>query len=635
MSLSNKVGLAGAAAVLMCVMGCNQGTQSKAPAPRPLSQASQQWKQTADGFVQSYFAAQPSFAAQEGKHEYDGQLPDVSAHGIKREIARLHDERDQLNAVDPSQLEPQERFDRTYLLNVVDRDLFYLEKAHFPSTNPYWYLNVAGIDPDMYLSRNYAPLNVRMKAYIKYAHGIPKLTRDIQENLTGPLPKTYVELGIAVFGGLVDFYKKDVAAVFASVNDPAMQKELTDADTNAANAMANLTNYLTGLRKTATDNFALGKDVYAQMVKDTEMVDLPIEQIEAAGRADLERNTAALKAECANYLPKGTIAACVAKVSAKKPPEGTLDAARRQLTMLRDFVQKNNIVGIPNDDQALVAEAPPYNRNNAAFIQVPGPYDKGVAATYNIAPPDPKWSKAEQLQYIPSEATLLFTSVHEVWPGHFLQFLHSNSNPDKLEALWVGYAFAEGWAHYCEEMMYEEGLGRGDPELHIGQIMDALLRDVRLLSAIGLHTEGWTVAQSEKMFREQAFQDPGNARQQAARGTYDPAYLNYTLGKLMIRKLRADWVAKMAGGGAAAQASTAPPASAPGSAATTGPAMTGPAMTGPAMTGPAMTGPSMAGASAAPDQALWHDFHDKFLSYGGPPIPLVRKEMVGDAGTLL
>src|SRR3984957_6063152 len=173
MYLSSKVGLAGAAAVLLCATGCNQAPQSKTPAPRPLSQASQQWKQTADGFVQSYFAAQPSYAAHQGKHEYDGQLPDVSAHGIKREIARLHDERDQLNAVDPSQLEPQERFDRAYLLNVVDRDLFYLEKAHFAATNPYFYLG--NIDPDMYLSRNYAPLNVRMKAYIKYARGIPKM----------------------------------------------------------------------------------------------------------------------------------------------------------------------------------------------------------------------------------------------------------------------------------------------------------------------------------------------------------------------------------------------------------------------------------------------------------------------------
>jgi len=627
MSLSSRTGLAWAA-VLMGVAGCSP--QSKAPAPRPPSQASQQWKQTADGFVQSYFAAQPFFAAQQGKHEYDGQLPDLSAHGIKREIARLHDERDQLNALDPAQLEPQERFDRGYLLNVVDRDLFYLEKAHFPSTNPYWYLQIGCyigcIDPDMYLSRNYAPLNVRMKAYIKYARGIPKMAGDIQANLAGPLPKTYVELGVAVFGGFVDFYKKDVAAVFASVDDPALQKDLKEADDNAAAAMSNLSIHLTELRKTATDNFALGKDLYAQMVKDTEQVDLPIEQIEAAGRADLERNTAALKTECANYLPKGTLAACVAKVSAKKPAEGTLDAARRQLVMLREFVQKNNVVSIPNDDQALVAEAPPYNRNNAAFIQVPGPYEKGVAATYNIAPPDPKWTKAEQLQYIPSEATLLFTSVHEVWPGHFLQFLHSNSNPDKLEGLWVGYAFAEGWAHYSEEMMIEAGLGRGDPELHIGQIMDALLRDVRLLSSIGLHTEGWSVAQSEKMFREQAFQDPGNARQQAARGTYDPAYLNYTLGKLMIRKLRADWVAKMKSGGAGAQtASTAPPASAPAAA----------AAPGPAMTGRAMTGPSMSGSSGAPDQALWRDFHDKFLSYGGPPIPMVRKEMMGEAGPLL
>jgi hypothetical protein len=622
MHLVNKVGLALCLIALIDLSGCNnQSPQSKAPAPKPPSQASLQWQKTAEGFIQSYFAAQPFFAAQQGKHEYDGQLPDVSAHGLKREIARLHDERDQLNAVDPSQLEPRERFDRAYLLTLVDHDLFWLEKAHAPSMNPYWY--IGDIDPDMYLSRDYAPLDVRMKAYIKYARGIPKMVTDMQANLQGPLPKPLIEIGVASFGGFVDFYKNDVAKVFASVSDPALQKDLTEADNNASIAMQNLTNYLIGLRKTANDKFPLGKDLFQQMVKDTEAVDVPIEQIEAAGRADLDRNTQALKAECATYLPKGTIAACIAKVGANKPKEGTLDAARRQLTMLRDYVQKNNVVSIPNDDQAKVAEAPPYNRENAAFIQVPGPFDKGVAAIYNIAPPNPKWTKAEQAAYIPSEATLLFTSVHEVWPGHFLQFLHSNSNPDKLEGLWVGYGFAEGWAHYCEEMMYEEGLGKGDPEMHIGQIMDALLRDVRLLSAIGLHTEGWTQEQSEKMFREQAYQDPGNARQQAARGTYDPAYLNYTLGKLMIRKLRTDWVAKIRAGGAAASA----PASAPAPAST--PA--GPAMTGPAMTGPPMTGPS----SGGDDQALWHDFHDKFLSYGGPPIPLLRKEMMGDTGSLL
>ncbi|MGO8858196.1 MAG: DUF885 domain-containing protein [Steroidobacteraceae bacterium] len=593
MSLSCKIIKVVAGVLLVGVAGCGQSPQPSAPAKKPPSQASQQWSSIANGFIEDYLQAQPFFAAQSGRHEFDGQVPDLSPHGIKREIARLHDSRTQIAAVDPAPLEPRERFDREYLLSVIDKDLFWLEKARYPFSNPYFYLN--NIDPDMYLSRNYAPLDVRMKAYIKYARAVPKLVADMQENLKGPLPKTYVELGIADFGGFADFYTKDVAPIFAAVSDPELQKQLTDADTNAATAMTNLKNYLIGLRKTATDNFPLGKDLFAEMVKDTERVDLPVEQIEAAGRADLARNSQALKGECAVYLPKGSVAACIAKVSANKPKGSPVEAARAQLVELKKFVQDHNVVSIPGNDEALVAEAPVYNRSNAAFIQVPGPYDKGVASTFNIAPPDPKWSKAEQQAYIPSEATLLFTSVHEVWPGHFLQFLHSNANPSKLEALWVGYGFAEGWAHYCEEMMVEEGLGKGDPEKHIGQLMDALLRDVRLLSAIGMHTEGMTVAQSEKMFREQAFQDPGNARQQAARGTYDPAYLNYTLGKLMIRKLRADWIAKQSGGAVAGGA----------------------------------------GAAGADDQSQWHDFHDKFLSYGGPPIPLLRKEMVGEAGGLL
>jgi hypothetical protein len=593
MSRSIRLSAALSLALLISVGGCNQGPQSNAPVKRAPSPASQQWAQIANGFVDEYFSAQPFFAAQAGKHQFDGQLPDLSAHGIKREIARLHDAQQQLTAVDPAPLEPNERFDREYLLTVVQKDLFWLEKTRFPFTNPYWYQ--ANLDPDMYLTRDYAPLDVRMKAYIKYARGIPKMSTDIQANLKGPLPKTYVELGIAEFGGYADFYKKDVTAVFASVSNPDLQKQLSDADEAASQAMANLRDYLITLRKTATDSYGIGKDLFGEMLKQTERVDLPIAQIEAAGRADLERNTQALKTECAVYLPKGTLSACMAKMSAKKPAGGTLEAARGQLVTLKDFVKKNNVVSIPNDDQALVAEAPPYNRSNQAFIQVPGPYDHGIAATFNIAPPDPKWTKAEQAEYLPSEATLLFTSVHEVWPGHFLQFLHSNANPDKLEAIWVGYAFAEGWAHYCEEMMYEEGLGKGDPETHIGQLKDALLRDVRLLSAIGLHTQGMTVAQSEKMFGEAAFQDPGNARQQAARGTYDPAYLNYTLGKLMIRKLRDDWIAKNR-----AAAAPTPASSAPGD-----------------------------------DHAKWHDFHDKFLSFGGPPIPLVRKEMMGEEGSLL
>jgi uncharacterized protein (DUF885 family) len=200
-----------------------------------------------------------------------------------------------------------------------------------------------------------------------------------------------------------------------------------------------------------------------------------------------------------------------------------------------------------------------------------------MPSVYYIAPPDPTWSKAEQDAYIPGKSSLLFTSAHEVWPGHFVQFLHANRSPFKFGQLFVGYAYAEGWAHYTEEMMWEAGLGNGDAGTHIGQLGEALLRNVRFLCAIGMHTQGMSVASCETMFREQAYQDPGGARQQAARGTYDPAYINYTLGKLMIRKLRADWTANHGG------------------------------------------------------RTAWREFHDRFLSYGGPPIPLVREQMLGTA----
>ncbi|MBY0447324.1 MAG: DUF885 domain-containing protein, partial [Hyphomonadaceae bacterium] len=196
---------------------------------------------------------------------------------------------------------------------------------------------------------------------------------------------------------------------------------------------------------------------------------------------------------------------------------------------------------------------------------------------YNIAPPDPTWSKAVQDSFVPGEADLLFTSVHEIWPGHFLQFLHANRAKSQFGKVFVGYAFAEGWAHYAEEMMWEAGYGDGSPEIHIGQLSNALLRNCRFLSAIGLHSGTMSLQQSFELFRTQCHQAEGQALQQAARGAYDPAYLNYTLGKLMIRKLREDWTATRGG------------------------------------------------------REAWKAFHDEVLKHGGPPIPLLRARMLGEA----
>jgi Bacterial protein of unknown function (DUF885) len=578
--------------LVIAAAACSRQPAAVAPpptAPDPHAAAQSAWTEYAARFIEDYFKTHPFFAVQSGRHEFDGQMPDLSAAGIAKDVEELKKTRAEAAAFDATGLTPDQSFEREYVLSVIDRDLFWLDRARSPFTNPAWYID--RMDPEVYLSRDYAPLEKRLKGYIAYAHAIPQIAADVRANLHTPLPKTLLERGIAGFGGYAEFYRNDVAKVFAAVQDPAAQKELADADTAAAKAMDDLKSWLGSQRKAATDAFALGEPLFLEMLKATEQVDVPIADLAAIGRADLGRNTQALKEACAQFLPKGTLRACIDKMSAHKPKDGAVQGARAQLADLRAFIVAKQIVTIPSEEQPLVAEAPPYMRGNFAYINIPGPYDKGVASTYNISPPDPSWSPKERAAYIPGEANLLFTTVHEVWPGHFLQFLHANRNPSKIAALWVGYAYAEGWAHYCEEMMWEEGLGNGDAEKHIGQLAAALLRDVRFLSAIGLHTQGMTPAQSEKLFRESAFSDPGNARQQAARGTYDPAYLNYTLGKLMIRKLRSDWVAKQAGATAAADAATDPKKS-------------------------------------------WRAFHDKFLSYGGPPIPMVRKAMLGEGGSL-
>jgi uncharacterized protein (DUF885 family) len=576
-------------AFLIALAGCGREQPPPAanvpPPPDPAATARAAWGEFASSFIESYFKSHPFFAVQAGRHEFDGQMSDWSAAGLQAEIARLKQLRAQAQAIDAQPLEPAQRFEREYLLSVIDSELFWMDQAKAPFRNPAWYIN--NLDPEVYLSREYAPLETRLKGYLGYARAIPKLAQDIKANLQPPLARPLIERGIAGFGGFAEFFRNDVPKVFAAVKDEQLRKDLEQANQAAIQAMEGLKTWLTGERKRATNDFALGPDLYSAMLQQTERVSLPLADLEAIGRADLQRNTAAMKEACDQFLPKGTVRACIDKMNANKPKGGAVDGARALLKDLKAFIVEKDIVTIPGTEEALVAEAPPYNRGNFAYINIPGPYEKGVASVYNISPPDPKWSPKERAAYIPGIARLTFTSAHEVWPGHFLQFLHANRNPSKIAALWVGYAYAEGWAHYCEEMMWEEGYGNGSPEIHIGQLTDALLRDVRFLSSIGMHTHGMTPAESEKLFLDSAFQDAGNARQQSARGTYDPAYLNYTLGKLMIRKLRADWVAQ-----------------------------------------------KTAGDASADPKKEWKDFHDQFLSYGGPPIPLVRKALLGDQGTL-
>jgi hypothetical protein len=535
------------------------------------------WDTLVSDYLESTFTARPDIAVFAGRHEHDGRLPDWSETGLEEERARLAEWRTRIERSDTNMLDSAQRFERDYVLSQIDGDLFWLERAEWPRRSPAWY--AGGLDPDVYVTREYAPLEQRMRAYITYARNVPAATQQIRASLRPPFPRTYIDRGRGAFGGLASFLAEDVLRIFAPVQDSALQAEFQTANSGAVAALREVDTWLETLRSTQTEDFAIGETLFREMLWMTERVDTPLDELARIARADLDRNLGALREVCERYAPGVPVAECVRRVDAKKPADSPVAEARRQIAELRTFVESRQLVTIPRPEQALVDESPPHMRWNSAYISIPGPYEKNLPATYYIAPPDSSWTDEERAQYVPGKADLLAVSVHEVWPGHFLQFLHSNRAASRFGQVFVGYAFAEGWAHYAEELMIEAGLADGDAEIRIGQLMNALLRNVRFVTAIGLHTQGMSVEEAERIFREEGFQDAGNARQQAARGTFDPGYLNYTLGKLMVLKLREDWTATRGG------------------------------------------------------PAAWRAFHDAFLSYGGPPIPLVRKAMLGESAT--
>lgn len=532
-----------------------------------------EWDSFVEAFIEESFAANPALAVWAGRHEYDGQFPDWSEAGLNSEKDRLQNAREQAMAFDAESLTPTQRFERKYVLAVVDEQIFWLSDADWPHRNPMFYTWM--LSPDIYLTREYAPLSDRLRAYITYANNLPTAQAEVRRNLKTPLPRTYVETAQRIFSGMVTLFSDMVPAIFVDVEDAALQAEFVEANQRAIDSSQKMADWLAEQSGNTTEDYAIGAELYQEMLWKTERVDIPLNELKAMAEHDLERNMSALREACSSFATGKSEIDCIQKMMSNKPEAGAVEGARQQLAGLKAFVVEENLVSIPGTEEALVDEAPPHKRWNFAYIAIPGPYEENLPSTYYIAPPNPEWTEQERQDYVPGQADLMGTSIHEVWPGHFLHFLHANRTDVSIGRLFQSYAFTEGWAHYSEEMMLEAGLGTDNPELHVGQLFNALLRDVRFLSSIGLHTEGMSVEESERMFLEYAFQDPGNARQQAARGTFDPGYLNYTLGKLLIRQLREEWTATRGG------------------------------------------------------REAWGEFHNELLRYGAPPVPLVRSIMLG------
>ena len=581
-SMNNRKAFLGWIAAIALGAGLILGCDSQAPEEESAAVATSAWQQFTDSFIERHFAAAPTRAVWAGMHEYDGQLQDVTAGTIReraemlREFARRA--RDEFSA---ETLNEDEELERQHLISAIEGMLFSVEVAESHLRNPAWY--AGPLSPSVYVTREYASKDERLAALTAHLEKIPAYLQQMRGTLQPPFPRPFVRTALVGFGGLASHFHDDVPGLFAEVEDQKLQASFAAALGPAVAALRDVEVWLELRLEDATEEFALGEERYRELLRRAYRIDLDWKTLKNVAQADLARNLKLLRTTCKLINPDITIADCAAIVRNEKPEAGAVARANEQLPELKEFLLAADIIGIPSEETAFVAEAPAYRRTNSAYIEIPGPYEKGLPAIYYIAGPDPEWPPEMQRQYVPGEADLLNTSVHEVWPGHFLHSLYVKGSSNRMgKLLWNGM-LSEGWAHYSEELMQEAGLGEGQPLLRVGQILDALMRDVRFLSSIGLHVEGMSVETSQRMFAELAYLDPGNAQQQALRGTYDPGYFVYTLGKLIIMKMREDWTAERGG------------------------------------------------------RAAWKEFHQKLLSYGSAPLPVLRQAMLGpdDPGPLL
>ena len=522
---------------LLIALGCRPTAPPSSP-PTPEENAG--FARRAEALIDGRLEGDPGRAVDLGLHAHDGKLPDVTPAGLEAREAWLRASIEELDAVDVTSLSSMQQVERAALRAALSGDLLELEVERKPWRNPMFYLDA--LDLTAYISRDYAPLPDRAAAIIAIAEATPAFLKQATENLEPSLPRTFVNTGLLQARGVAAFVRTDVPVATRDL-PPRERTALADALAKMATALDLFAAELERKQAKANGDFALGEEGFMRLLHEAQGIDVDLPRLTAILQADLDRNVAAMQAAAQQIDAQRPVAEVVAEVAAQKPQlDAVLSTAEEQAAQMRQFLIDREIVTIPTEHVARVVETPPFMRWNAAFLNSAGVFEsKPLPSFYYISPPDPSWPPEKQRAYVPGTTDLLFITIHEVWPGHFLHSLHLKGNDSiVLKAVW-NYVTSEGWAHYAEEMMWNEGVS-DDPRVHVGQLLNALLRNVRAMSAIGLHTQGWSVERSRDMFIEVAFQDEANAEQQAVRGTFDPMYLAYTVGKLAILQLWNDTV---------------------------------------------------------------------------------------------
>jgi uncharacterized protein (DUF885 family) len=562
-------------------------TVCSAPPPPPASTPSHDatFSSVAGQYLEDLYKRQPTQATYLGIHKYDDRLDDYSRAAVTDAVTAARDFRQRVASIDPASLSPANQLDREQVLRAIDARILTLETIRPWARDPDTYSS--GITNTAYLmiKRAYAPPDERLRLLIARERQMPAALLEARKNLDNP-PQISTRIAIDQLDGSRDFFKTAVAAAFPEVKDQGLLAEFKTANDAVIAALADYKKWLQDdLLKRAHGDFAIGADTYAKKLAADEMIELPLDQLLAIAGQDMKKNQAAF-AETAKLIdPARTPMEVLAKVQAEHPPAAKLLAVTQaELDSLGRFMSEHHIVTVPQAAPARVQETPPFLRaTTTASMDIPGPFEKtATEAYYNMTLPDPKW-KAKDVEEFMTQwyyAAISNVSVHEVWPGHYLQFLYAKTFPSDVRKVLGATSNSEGWAHYCEQMVIDEGFHAGDPKYRLAQIQDALLRDVRFIAGIRMHTKGMTVAEAEDLFVKDGYQPRPVARSESKRGTSDPTYGYYTMGKLMILKLRDDYQTKK-GGAFSLQ-----------------------------------------------------EFHDSFIRLGPLPLPLMRKAMLGEIGGL-
>ena len=549
--------------------------------------------QLADDYIDHYyFPTNPSAATEAGVHRYDGQLEDYSRAAVGRQIRQLQAYEQRLAAVDPASLSERVAGDRELLLSSVRSELLTLRTIRPWQNNPDTYPSGIAASAFVIMERSYAPPAQRLRALIERERLMPAALEQARANVRNP-PEIYTRIALEQLPGTIGYFQTDLPSAFADATDPALQARFHAVNGAVIAALKRYQAWLQSqLLPRSHGDFRLGADTYSAKLLYDEMVDTPLDRLLEIGHADLERNQQAFERVAHELEPGKTTAEVLAELADDHPAPGQLlDTFRATFDGLIAFIHEHHIITVPTDTRPTLEETPPFMRATTfASMDTPGPFESvGQEAYFNVTLPDPSWDRQRVDGFMAQFAYPLISNVavHEAYPGHYVQFVWMHQLDDRVRKLFGASSNAEGWAHYCEQMMLDEGFGQAGPDadpatqrrarlLRLGQLQDALLRDARFIVGISMHTGRMTPAQAIDFFVEQGYQSREVGETETKRGTADPTYLYYTLGKLQILKLRADVAARQ---------------------------------------------------GAAFD--LQH-FHDDFMRQGWPPIKLVRRALLQD-----